>query len=550
MLVTLRSFRRQPPARIALAVLAGLVLWGLLVWQIRASGPFRVDDAYITFSFSKNLATGNGPVYSHGVRVEGYSNFLWMALNALPAALAPNLDAYLSARLLILPFLALLLLATYLLARARVSGPWAFAAVLLLCLHSDIVLAFLSGLETLPYAALVTAAFACQAAPRGLRRRQLALPFMTAAALMRIDGFLPLAFLLAWELFESRLDRRLQARGYLRWALPWVAIWATWFAWRWWYYGLPLPSTYYAKALLPIVSRGSGWSYAHTELTTTGVMVVVPFLILLAHRIVRPVWMLLLFAAGHIAYVIRVGGDWMPFARFFIPIVPIGCVLCVWAVADLAARARALRRVPQVLHAVAVLIGLLVLGRVALRTNSTWGNPDDKKREHIAMAVENDAHVNRLRRAAELLNLVVPSGKRLVTDFAGEIAYYTDAYVIDMWGLCNATISTRGNTDGIHPMYGRTCHACYPELHPDYFHTEFPWLRAPDAFLSHGSVVSAVWQMDRIIRHLDVLGGFRSGRIIDRRDGSALFFLEHRDGPDPPLRNLPAWASIDYPFGL
>ena len=106
-----------------------------------------------------------------------------------------------------------------------------------------------------------------------------------------------------------------------------------------------------------------------------------------------------------------------------------------------------------------------------------------------------------------------------------------------------------GNADGVRPMYGRTCHACYPDLRPDYFHTEFPWVRTADAFLDHGSVVHAVWQMDGILRHMDVLGGFRSGRIIDQRDGGALFFLERRARPKPPERKLPTWASIDYPFG-
>ena len=40
------------------------------------------DDAYITFSFSKSPAAGNGPIYSHDLKVEGYSNFLWMVLVA------------------------------------------------------------------------------------------------------------------------------------------------------------------------------------------------------------------------------------------------------------------------------------------------------------------------------------------------------------------------------------------------------------------------------------------------------------------------------------
>ena len=417
-------------------------------------------------------------------------------------------------------------------------------------MHSDLHWALLSGLETVPYTALLTAGFACQVAPLGWRRRRWALPFMTLAALMRIDGFLPLGFLLAWELFEARVQRRLRLLGYLRWAGPWVLVWAIWFVWRYLYYGLPLPSTYYAKALLPILDPKRGWEYAHEKFTATGVVITVPFLILLAHRLVRPVWMLLLFAAGFIAYVIRVGGDWMPFARFFIPVVPIACVLCVWAVADLAARARALPRWPRRLHAATVLVGLLVLGRLAMCSNNAWLDTDEGKRGRLWFPGDNDAHVGHLRRVAELLNLVVPSGKRLVTDYAGTIAYFTDAYIIDMWGLCNSTIATRGNVDGVRPMFGRTCHACYPELHPDYFHIAMPWLRSPDAFASHADVVNAVWQADAIQHYLDVLGTFRSGRIVDQRDGSALFFLERRDQPFPPPRNLPGWARIDYPFGL
>jgi hypothetical protein len=299
--------------------------------------------------------------------------------------------------------------------------------VLLLCLHTDIVWAFLSGLETLPYATLVTTAFACQVAPRLSLRRQLALPVMTAAALMRIDGFLPLGFLLAWELFETWLDRRRQRQppSFLRRALPWVTLYLLWFAWRWWYYGLPLPSTYYAKSLLHVINPNTGWEYCNQELKTSGVMVMVPFLALLVFRAARPVWMLLLFATGHIAYVIRVGGDWMPFARFLIPIVPLGYVLCVWAVADLAARARAWRRLRRVLYPVTVLLGLAALGRLPVANNVPWGKPNDKKREHAFLAVENDAHVKRLRHVAELLDVIVPPGKRLVTDYAGAIAYFT-----------------------------------------------------------------------------------------------------------------------------
>jgi hypothetical protein len=42
------------------------------------------DDAFISFVYSKHLAAGEGLVFNLGERVEGYTNFLWVALMALP----------------------------------------------------------------------------------------------------------------------------------------------------------------------------------------------------------------------------------------------------------------------------------------------------------------------------------------------------------------------------------------------------------------------------------------------------------------------------------
>jgi arabinofuranosyltransferase len=541
-------FSPPSPADIAMAMAGVLAVATLWIVQLMHASPFRVDDAFITFSFSKNLAAGNGPIFSHGVRVEGYSNFLWMVLNAIPMALGRRADPYLSARLLATPFLVLLFLGTYRLARARVGRVWAFAAVLLTAAHSDLMSAFLSGLETVPYTALVTAAFACQTARRGTWLRRAALPCATVAALTRIDGFIPLGFLLVWELLETRWDRRRLGDGYLRSALPCVAIWAAWFTWRFWYYGLPLPTTYYAKALLPVLDPQRGWDYAYEEFRTTGVAVMLPFLVLLAHRRVRAVWMLILYGALHVVYVIRVGGDWMPFGRFFIPIVPLAAVLCTWAAADLVVRARGIVRRRRALQVAATLAGLAALGGIGVFGNHRWPNTDRTKAERIAYLPDNAAHVRRLQHIAELLRLVVPSGARLVTDFAGVLAYETDAHIIDMWGLCNAAIATRGNARTVRPMYGRTCHFCYVELRPEYFHVEIPFLRSPDAFDSHQAVVDAVWQANDIGKYIDIVGGFRTGRLVDHRSQMALFFLERRT-PFVPARTLPEWASVDYPFG-
>lgn len=44
------------------------------------------EDALITFRYAQNIADGNGPVFNPGERVEGYTNFLWLVLIALPRA--------------------------------------------------------------------------------------------------------------------------------------------------------------------------------------------------------------------------------------------------------------------------------------------------------------------------------------------------------------------------------------------------------------------------------------------------------------------------------
>ena len=104
-------------------LLAALAVAALFIWETRVLTPVAIDDAYITFSYSKNLATGHGPVYGHGERVEGYSNFLWMVAVAIGLLVSPRgADPLLVARATAMPFIALLGFATYRLARARASA--------------------------------------------------------------------------------------------------------------------------------------------------------------------------------------------------------------------------------------------------------------------------------------------------------------------------------------------------------------------------------------------------------------------------------------------
>src|SRR3990170_3063617 len=54
----------------------------LLVVQEFLFSAYTVDDAFITFRYARNLASGLGLVFNPGERVEGYTNFLWTVLMA------------------------------------------------------------------------------------------------------------------------------------------------------------------------------------------------------------------------------------------------------------------------------------------------------------------------------------------------------------------------------------------------------------------------------------------------------------------------------------
>ena len=46
--------------------------------------PTTVDDSYIFFRFSENLAQGHGLAWNPGqVPVEGYTNFMWVVIGAV-----------------------------------------------------------------------------------------------------------------------------------------------------------------------------------------------------------------------------------------------------------------------------------------------------------------------------------------------------------------------------------------------------------------------------------------------------------------------------------
>jgi arabinofuranosyltransferase len=533
------------------------VLW-LLAWvpigllalkQIELMADFRVDDAYITFSFSKNLASGNGPIFSHGLRVEGYSNFLWMVLTAIGYLVAPHADPYLTARGFSLLALGFTAFAVYRLVRRSTANSLApLLAVALTLSCSDLFRAAFSGLETAAFsAAIIGGWYAYLREPPHARRWSL-YAFLPAA-LLRIDGFVPLFIALGFEVLSAFNERRFSIRGFLRWAAPPLGLLALYFAWRFAYYGLPLPATYYAKSLVKANDPERGihqlWGFARDYGLFAFVPLALAPLFWGPRREAAALWTAI---ALQLAYVAHVGGDWMPFQRFFLPVVPLGAVLAGLGVDRLSRNLRALR---------GALAWPLRAGLVAalafVAVHMYAGSVDSaEERDKLGEVAHTERHTrdNLLKNADLMRHVIRRPGERLVTDYAGVFSVMTDAHIIDQWGLCNADIALHGGISGINPIYGKECAPCYARLDPEYFHVVVPIVRGPNSFRGQREVIDAVFQGWAINRFVDLQHGFVVGRVLESGSGRTLWFLEKkRAGLSYAPRTPAPGLSVDYPFG-
>jgi hypothetical protein len=210
------------------------------------------DDAMISLHYARNLASGAGLVWNAGDLVhgpvEGYTNFLWTLWLAFLHLLVPSeqyisLAAMVSGALILLGNLAL----THSVGRKLFGDSLAALAATILT-ASSYALAFwtLRGFEVGLLALLLNAAvLALLAFEEQGRTRDALLTglWLGLAFLTRPDALVPAAVVFFF-LLRARPERRGAAFAGLA-AL--LALAAGHTAFRIWYYGDPLPNTYYLK---------------------------------------------------------------------------------------------------------------------------------------------------------------------------------------------------------------------------------------------------------------------------------------------------------------
>lgn len=298
--------------------------------SLTTTPEYPVDDAYISFRYSKNWAQGYGPVFNPGARVEGYSSFLWIVFLSLLFRMGVTLP--LAARLL--SIIAMITIFWILLERganrSKHFGCWLLmvGATLFIATSPSTLFNVLSGTESPMAALLVLLGVYLLQAPFHPLLSPLVLLLLS---LTRPEGIFVSLAILAVEFVVQilvRADRRRIYKISLMWAVGLVIPYALYIGWRIWFYGYPLPNTIYAKSglVLPtqvktalIYVTNFAKFYWPIFIGSLGIV------FLLNDRVIRGAltavcaWGLIVMFSG--------GGDPYPHWRYLYPILPLIAML-------------------------------------------------------------------------------------------------------------------------------------------------------------------------------------------------------------------------------
>jgi hypothetical protein len=245
------SAHRLPP--VAQPLFFGAVCLGLLflVWLRLHQPPNTVDDAYITYRYARNIATGVGFVYNAGERVLGTTTPAYALLMALLSRLASYSD-YPRLSLLTNILLDALIFCLAVRLTTRLTGyHWVgLGAGLLYAIEGRALDFSTSGMESSlnTFAVLLTLVLFLE------NRSRWAALAAGLAVLVRPDG-LTLAAVIFGALGLEALRGQRDWRGLLR-ALPWaeaglfMAVLGPWLLFALLYFGNPIPQSILAKSVV------------------------------------------------------------------------------------------------------------------------------------------------------------------------------------------------------------------------------------------------------------------------------------------------------------
>jgi hypothetical protein len=314
------------PTALALAPLA----W--LTWRF----AWVNDDAYITFSYARSLASGHGFVHHPaGPAIEGFSELLFTLWSALGLRLGSAPEPWAWATTLAASAALVVLVVRTLAARARSSAAL-IGPALALGGAAPLAVWATSGMGVAPFvlAVCATCVAAASLGPTPDRRHVVRLVLSASAVvLLRVDGAWWVAWLVGFELAATWLaGQRARARALAAAAAVSAAVFGVVTLWRVLTFGDWLPNTARAKLGFGARATERGLDYVvHFVLSFPGAFVLVALALFAfagnrrrdAERRDPLTRLVLVGVAATVLHAVLAGGDFMAFGRFLLPALPL-----------------------------------------------------------------------------------------------------------------------------------------------------------------------------------------------------------------------------------
>jgi hypothetical protein len=410
------------------------VVAAVVVLDLYRYADHLIDDTFISLRYARNWVDGYGLVFNPGERVEGYTNFLFVVMAA--AFLRLGVDPVLGTKLV---SAAAALLTVWTAGRLEALGPPRLARLPVAALLLVPVEAFLywsvASFETMAFTALLALAVYGLVRESIDDRGHASAVLFALLALTRPEGasLFALSALAAFGIDAHRGRARAVWRRHAVNLVVFACVVGPYLGWRLWYYGDILPNTFHAKVTGGREQILTGLRHAREAalafpLHAAALVLIVP----LWRRVVRAgahpaLAVLPIVAVAHAFYVVGVGGDFMPFFRFFVPLLPFCAVFLAWSLTALDAASGARRRW------IGRALPLLVL--IAVVASHATEQPYRAFVAHRTTVVG--------ERTGAWLGANLDAGDLIAVNTAGAVPFFAELPTIDMLGLTDAEIASR-----------------------------------------------------------------------------------------------------------
>lgn len=387
---------------------------------------FTIDDSWIGFRYSQNLADGKGLVWNEGERVDGATNFLWALTTAAIIKLGLGVEIGVKVLGILLSILSIFLMygisKTILDKKNKTSEKWAVLAAIFFGLTPALAFWAVSGLGSSLYLAILLSAMYFFVKEEKENWPYFSGIFFALLALTRPEGiaFFGICFLYrTWRVYKKEKT----LKGLIKWAFLFLIIYLPFFIWKIGYYGDILPSTFYAKKLL---LGGTGY-------VLDFLLYVIPFILLGAISIaLKPDKIKTLLAIMFLIpllVTLNIAPLSGPYYRFVIASFPFIYLLAVSGIKEICEIANK-KKIIVAVAIIALLLFVLLNPLTIKKMNIYAKNHMESQDELVDLG--------------KWLRENVPEDSLLVTEHGGAIPYYSKLKTIEMWGLLDKKMSREG----------------------------------------------------------------------------------------------------------